>query len=85
MARDIYEHGICRGGGKVCHPAQADAQREAQRMQKVYGGVLSAYPCRLCGAWHVGTTPSGSAPARSRRRARIRERAGGWAPFQGSQ
>jgi hypothetical protein len=44
------------GDPKTVHPSQAAAQRQAERLAKVWrtGATLHAYPCGKCGGWHVG-------------------------------
>lgn len=49
--------------GKVSHAARADAERHSRRV----GGGNLAYPCDLCGQWHVGRKRQDLRDERARR------------------
>lgn len=40
--------------GKLALPSAAVARDRAKRMRHGHRGVVEAYHCRHCGAWHIG-------------------------------
>lgn len=55
------------GGPKTVHRSRQAAQRQAERLGKVWrtGRALKCYPCEQCGGWHIG-------------RSQGRRKGGGW-------
>lgn len=43
--------------GKVCHSSERQAMDVAHRVQNVRNVRLAPYWCKLCGAWHLMTSP----------------------------
>ena len=53
-AFNVYSH-LRRSDGKpkIGYGTREEAQKEADHMQKKYGGIFLVYKCLYCDAWHV--------------------------------
>ena len=46
---------LCPETGRVMYWSRPEAALTAEELSDEFAGVLCAYPCRFCGAWHVGS------------------------------
>jgi hypothetical protein len=56
LRRSQLSHWRADGQPKVRFPNEAEANRFALQVRLVHGHDPVAYPCELCGGWHLGGT-----------------------------
>ncbi|MFC0081619.1 hypothetical protein ACFFRE_05595 [Aciditerrimonas ferrireducens] len=56
LRRSQLSHWRADGQPKVRFPSEAEANRFALQVRLAYGHDPVAYPCELCGGWHLGGT-----------------------------
>ncbi len=52
--RTRLSHWRADGVPKTRFPTEAEANRFALQVRLEHGNDLGAYPCELCGGWHLG-------------------------------